>query len=63
MAAKKKKKVKKKVQLGRRPRSSPEAYGLFMNALLSGVIHAVRLYESSVNGTAEFEVDEEMDDE
>ncbi len=63
MAAKKKKKVKKKVQLGRRPRSNAEAYGLFMNALLSGVIHAVRLYESSVNGGAEFEVDEEMDDE
>jgi hypothetical protein len=63
MAAKKKKKVKKKVGFGRRPKSSAEAYALFMDALLSGVIHAVRLYESKVNAGVEFEVDEEIDDE
>lgn len=65
MAAKKKKKVKKKVNLGgRRPRSEAEQYLLFLKALTEGVVHAARLYESrNASGQLEFDVDEEVDDE
>jgi hypothetical protein len=62
MAAKKKK-VKKKVNLGgRRPRSEVEQYLLFLKALTEGVVHAVRLYESrNASGQLQFEIDEEAE--
>ena len=63
MAAKKKKKKKKAFKAGRRTRTEAQLYADFLGALLSGVVHAVQLYEKRVNGVLEFEMDEEEDDE
>lgn len=62
MASKKKKKVKKKHVGKRRNPTEPEMYAEFMKALLDGVIHAVRLYDTRVNGQLQLEMDEEVND-
>ena len=54
-----KKKVKKKKTFKGKGSSDAALYASFLQALLGGAVHAVRLYEKRVNGQLEFDMDEE----
>ena len=63
MAAKKKKKAKKKFVGKKKNPTDQEQYRELLVAMLEGAINAVRLYDTRVNGQLQFEIDEEVDDE
>lgn len=64
MAAKKKKKVKKKAVSKSKRYSEPDMYREFLTDLLAGINHAVQLYdERNARGQLEMSYEEEEDDE